>query len=135
MHSVVHLFLYLLRFPFVIAISLSQVVGFFPAEWNIYLSWIYAVDTYFIPVNRRRNQPGLEHLLLVRKMKRDITWYSRECEAINIINKHWNETILTIANFQASNKPFSLRFIPTFVKVPTKFSTKVNSSFLKEKTA
>ena len=40
-----------------------------------------------------------------------------------------------MANFQASNKPFSLRFIPTFVKVPTKFSTKVNSSFLKEKTA
>ena len=49
MHSVVHLFLYLLSFPFVIAISLSQVVGFFPAEWSIYLSWIYAVDTYFIP--------------------------------------------------------------------------------------
>ena len=135
MHSVVHLFLYLLRFPFVIAISLSQVWVFFQLSGVFIchesMQWILIL---FL-VNRRRNQPGLEHLLLVRKMKRDITWYSRECEAINIINKHWNETILTIANFQASNKPFSLRFIPTFVKVPTKFSTKVNSSFLKEKTA
>ena len=74
MHSVVHLFLYLLRFPFVIAISLSQVVGFFFQLSGVFIchesmQWILIL---FL-VNRRRNQPGLEHLLLVRKMKRDIT--------------------------------------------------------------
>lgn len=38
---------------------------------------------------------------------------------------------LTSANFQSGNNPFLFRIIPTFVKEPTAFSTKINSSTLK----
>ena len=50
MHSGVHLFLYLLRFPFVIAISLSHWISLLWSDENrIYLSSLYVLFSHFSP--------------------------------------------------------------------------------------
>ena len=67
MHSVVHLFLYFCNFSFASGGFFFQLSGVFICPES--MQWILIL---FL-VNRRKNQPGLEHLLLVRKMKRDIT--------------------------------------------------------------